>query len=226
MNSTPLRVLITAGPTHERIDAVRYLANRSSGRMGEALADAACEAGAEVTLLLGPTGRDPGARWRNAIRFESSEDLFRMLADAMPGHDCLIMAAAVADFRPATDHPGKIRRGDSRLTLELLPTEDLLASAAARRRPDQFIVGFALEDPQELEHSARSKLDRKKCDAIVANELSAMGSPTVTGCIYLADGRRESPPRAGPLPKDEFARWVMAVLLPMAATRRSAAEGR
>lgn len=222
MPTLDLRVLVVAGPTHEPIDAVRYLANRSSGRMGEALADAALAAGATVTLLLGPTGRQVAPRWHNCPRFESSADLESALARLMPDHDCLFMAAAVADYRPAVPASGKLRRAGP-LTLELVPNRDLLAGVAAARRPGQFLVGFALEPVADLERSAREKLDRKQIDAIVANELATMGSERIDGHLYLRSGERLDPPLAGGMAKGAFACWLMETLLPLAVRRREEA---
>lgn len=223
MTTSALRVLVVAGPTHEPIDAVRYLANRSSGRMGEALAEEAEASSCDVTLLLGPTPREPAPRWSSSPRFESSADLDRALARLMPDFDCLFMAAAVADHRPASIAPGKLRREAGVRTLELVPTPDLLARVAERRRPGQYLVGFALECADELERSARSKLVRKRIDAIVANELATMGSATVMGRIYLEDGSMLAPPEAGPVPKRDFARWIMRELLPRAERRKMGA---
>lgn len=225
----PLRVLVTAGPTREPLDAVRYLANRSSGRMGMALALAAHRSGAAVTLLLGPIDPIPQEDVEKpdsgiAIeRFESSHDLEASLGRLVPAHDCLFMAAAVADYRPESPASGKLRRTREPLTLQLVPVPDLLAAVAADRRDDQFLVGFALEAAHELDRSAREKLRRKNLDAIVANDLATMGAPSVAGRVYLADGRVLTPERAGPLPKQEFAVWLTALLLPLAERRREAA---
>lgn len=218
MTRRPIRVLVTAGPTHEPIDAVRYLANRSSGRMGEAIADSALDSGMEATLLLGPIPREPGSRWRTSPRFESCEDLRRLLAAEWPRHDCLIMAAAVADFRPVSISPGKLRRREG-LELALESTPDLLAEAAALRRPDQFIVGFALAPEAELAPSAREKLASKRLDAIVANPLETMDAPTIRGTLHLADGRTLTPPQGGRLPKADFARWLIETLRPLLEDR-------
>ncbi len=181
------RVLITAGPTHEPIDAVRYLANRSSGAMGVALAAAAVRRGAEVTVLLGPCAAVAPAGCR-VIRFESTADLERLLGEHFPSCDVLIMAAAVADYRQARPAPGKLPRRPERLVIELEPTPDLLARCAATRRLGQFIVGFALEPDEALEQSARDKLARKGVDAIVANPLETMGADTIRARILTAGG--------------------------------------
>jgi len=179
----PLKMLITAGPTHEPIDAVRYLANRSSGRMGLALAEAARDAGWTVTLLLGPVALAPPAGVQT-LAFESSADLARLLEEHFPVCDLLLMVAAVADYRPRQPSDAKLSRKGDPLLLELEPTPDLVASCAARKRKDQRIIGFALEEPTVLEERALDKLRRKELDAIVANPLATMGSADVNATIY------------------------------------------
>lgn len=206
----PPRLLITAGPTHEPIDAVRFLGNRSSGRMGAAIADAACARGWPVVLLLGPTPITPSDTRVVLRRFRTAADLQALLRAHLTEADILIMAAAVADYRPKPNPAmagGKFRRSNSPLTLELEPTPDLLAEAAAHRRPDQLLVGFALEPRDELLSSAADKLTRKKVDLVVANPLETMDAPTVEATLLAADGARLDAP--GPMPKSDFARWLL-----------------
>jgi phosphopantothenoylcysteine decarboxylase/phosphopantothenate--cysteine ligase len=162
------RLLLTAGPTHEPIDAVRYIANRSSGRMGIAIADAAARRGIETTLLLGPTMLEPPEGTRLTVeRFRTTGDLRGAMARHWPGHDVLIMAAAVADYRPVEARDGaKMPRGGEHVHLELEPTPDLLAEIARESRPDQCLVGFALEPAAQLAASARDKLHRKGVHAM------------------------------------------------------------
>lgn len=209
------RILVTAGPTHEPIDAVRYLANRSSGRMGEAIAEAATERGASVTLLLGPIPREPDTRWRSSPRFKTTGDLDRLLQEHFPHCDCLIMAAAVADFRPAGEAAGKIRRCEGPLQLRLEPTPDLLAGLARIRTPRQLLVGFALDSAERLDATAREKLERKGLDAVVANPLETMDSDLVRARLHLADGRVLEPAEGGAVDKRTFARWLIGTLWPM-----------
>ncbi|MFO0963352.1 MAG: phosphopantothenoylcysteine decarboxylase [Phycisphaerales bacterium] len=226
--STPLRVLVALGPTQEPIDDVRYIGNRSSGRMGLAIAQAFAQAGCQVTAAAGPgvaeaalreavgAGAKPGA----TARFRTARDLAQLLGNLWPAHDLLIMAAAVADFRPRAPMSGKHRRESGAFALELEPTEDILTSLAPATRPDQFVVGFALERPQELEASARAKLARKRVDAIVANPLETMDAPDVEGRVLCADGTWRAPGTR--LPKPEFARWLCGWVLPAALERRAA----
>ena len=212
------RVLITSGPTHEAIDAVRYLANRSSGRMGIALAEAAANRGMPTTLLLGPThlqwpqsaGSLPNSSQTRLVRFQSTADLQRLIEEHWPNPEVLIMAAAVADSRPATDSErpaGKLRRTGEKLTLTLEPTPDLLAALARHTRPDQTVIGFALEPDEQLIESAIEKLSRKQLDAIVANSLETMDAQDVTATVLLRDGSILEAPRS--IPKVAFATWLL-----------------
>lgn len=204
------RILITAGPTQEPIDEVRFIGNRSSGRLGIALADAAAGRGWEVVLLLGATPlecRSPQVKIR---RFRTTADLKRLLDEEFPRCDTLVMAAAVADYRPVRHEgptPAKIRRGEGRLTLELEATPDLLAECAASRRPGQVLIGFALEPADRLLSSALEKVARKGLDAIVANPLATMDSPRIEAMLITRSGRRDSTP--GLLNKSAFARWLL-----------------
>jgi phosphopantothenoylcysteine decarboxylase/phosphopantothenate--cysteine ligase len=186
-----MHILITAGPTREPIDQVRYLSNRSSGRMGLAIAQAAIAAGHEVTLLLGPVG---DVRLHEEIlvqRFESSRELEQLLKEHWPAHDLLIMAAAVADYRPAQWHEGKIERGKD-MMLHMVPTADLVKEAAATKLPHQRVVAFALEEPGVLLERAREKMKRKGVDAIVANSLSTMDALDITATWLTATGQMQT----------------------------------
>jgi len=207
-SETP-RVLITAGPTHEPIDAVRYLANRSSGRLGIALAAAAADRNWSVTLLLGPTPRRCDHTRVRTERFESTADLQTLLQQHAPACDVLIMAAAVADYRPLAGERGddKLRRTGERLTLELEPTPDLLAGVAASKRPDQRFIGFALEPAKILVDTAIAKMRRKGVDAIVANPLETMESEAIEAHLLWSDGANDATP--GVIEKERFADWLL-----------------
>lgn len=206
------RVLITAGPTHEPIDDVRYIGNRSSGRMGIALAEAAAAVQWPATLLLGPGIPAPDNPHLTVHRFRTTDDLQRLLNQHWPDHDLLIMAAAVADYRPVTPAGGKLRRTADAMTIQLEPTPDLLAALAPSTRVDQYTIGFALEPREQLDISAMAKLQRKFLDAIVANPLETMESPDVEATVYFADGTTRAPETT--LPKSAFARWLIAEVAP------------
>ncbi len=220
------RLLITAGPTREPLDAVRYLSNRSSGTLGLALAHAAASAGHPTTLLLGPvmssvgqasnlsTGETPVPTDASAPpftihRFETVDDLQRKLEQLFPDHDALIMAAAVGDYRldptKAPQKQGKTER-KKELTLHLVGTPDVVAGIAQHKREDQTVIAFALEDPAQLEARAAEKMKRKGVDAIVANPLTTMDAADIDPVLLTADGHREAP---GPMPKPAFAAWLI-----------------
>ena len=206
--SRSLRVVIAAGPTHEPIDDVRYIGNRSSGLMGTAIAAAFRDSGHTVTFARGPgVSALSGCVDR---QFVTAADLLSVLRAVWPTNDLLVMAAAVADYRPATCVAGKLHREDGPMMLALEPTEDILAGLAASKRPDQYVVGFALERPEDLKRSATAKLNRKRADAIVANPLATMDAPDVDATVIFADGHSASPGRL--LPKPEFAAWLVTLI--------------
>jgi phosphopantothenoylcysteine decarboxylase / phosphopantothenate---cysteine ligase len=168
-----LKVLVTAGGTQEPIDSVRYIGNHSSGRMGYALAEAALRRGSEVTIIAANVKLEtpPGAR---VVRVQTAAELGSACAVEFPSADVLLMAAAVADFRPATpaDHKLKKTGPDALERLEIEPTEDVLTALAAQRREGQLLVGFAAEHGVGAAEYGRDKLERKGLDAIVVNDIS------------------------------------------------------
>jgi phosphopantothenoylcysteine decarboxylase / phosphopantothenate---cysteine ligase len=167
-----VRVLVTAGGTREPIDAVRFVGNRSSGRMGFALAEAAAALGADVTVVAANVAleRHPGVRY---VDVGSAAELQAACEAAFPGADVLLMAAAVADFRPVAPAAGKIKKaGRDELALTLEPTGDVLSALAARRRSGQTIVGFAAEHGEDAVAHGREKLARKGLDAVVINDIA------------------------------------------------------
>lgn len=165
-------VLVTAGGTREALDPVRFLGNRSSGKMGYALADAAQSRGAKVILVSGPTVLHPPGHCE-FVKVISAEEMRNAVLARMDEATLVIKAAAVADYRPVAVSPQKLKRSGP-LTLELAPTEDILAEVVRRRRPGQIIVGFAAETENRMENG-RAKLLRKGADAIVVNEVSGNG---------------------------------------------------
>jgi phosphopantothenoylcysteine decarboxylase/phosphopantothenate--cysteine ligase len=165
-------VLVTAGGTREALDPVRFLGNRSSGKMGYALADAAQSRGAKVILISGPSALHPPAHCE-LIRITSAEEMRHTVLSRMEESTLIIKAAAVADYRPVSVSGQKLKRTGP-MTLELEPTEDILAEVVRRRRPGQLIVGFAAETENRMENG-RAKLLRKGADAIVVNDVSGDG---------------------------------------------------
>ncbi len=173
-----------------------------------------------MTLLLGPVCIAPAEAGVRVAGFRTADDLDALLIEHVPTCDVLIMAAAVADYRPrrtvspdgSSSHTGtgKIKRGDQSLILELEPTTDLLAKAAAARRPGQFFVGFALEPRDRLRVSALAKLERKNLDMVVANPLETMDAPSIEATVFARGGT--SLHTNGAVEKSEFAGWLLDVV--------------
>ncbi|HJX98271.1 MAG TPA: phosphopantothenoylcysteine decarboxylase [Chthoniobacterales bacterium] len=161
-----MRFLITAGPTREPIDPVRYLSNRSSGKMGYAIAEAAIEAGHEVVLISGPVqlGRPRAVA---LVPVSTSDQMFEAVQRQVRNCDILVMCAAVADYKPVAVFTKKIKKRDAKLSLELIPTRDILSSLPKNRK--YLVVGFAAET-EDLAANAQKKLLKKNCDMIVAND--------------------------------------------------------
>jgi phosphopantothenoylcysteine decarboxylase/phosphopantothenate--cysteine ligase len=190
------RVLVTAGPTCEDLDPVRFLTNRSSGRMGYALAEAAARRGAHVILISGPVFLDtPSGVERVDVR--STEQMHRAVLANLDRATVVIMAAAVADYRPVTPMVNKLKRGRERLNIELEPTVDILADVS-RHRGGQLLIGFAAETEQLVEH-ARRKLKEKSADLIVANDVTVPGAgfdhDTNVVTMFRSDGSEQSLPK-------------------------------
>jgi phosphopantothenoylcysteine decarboxylase/phosphopantothenate--cysteine ligase len=187
----PMRILITAGPTREPIDPVRYIGNRSSGTMGRFLTESAIRRGHAVTLILGPVTAPMPEEVRR-IDVETSREMQAAVLAEFPTHDLLIMAAAVADYRPRTVRQEKTERGGS-LTIELEATDDILAAAGKTKRPDQRTVGFSLVSRSNLARSVE-KLHRKNLDLIVSNPLETMNSAAIEAVLLWPDGQTEELP--------------------------------
>ena len=188
-----MRVLITAGPTYEPLDPVRFLGNHSTGKMGYALAEAFAAAGAEVALISGPTNLpDPSSPRILTTRVQTAAEMYAAAADAARLADVWVFAAAVADYRPAEVAAQKIKKSGERLTLELVKNVDIAFELGKTKRPEQFSVGFALETEDEQAH-ALGKLARKNFDLIVLNSLRDAGAgfrhDTNQVTLLEADGR-------------------------------------
>ena len=181
-------VLVSAGPTYEPIDPVRFLGNRSSGKMGYAVAEAALRRGAQVTLVSGPTALTPPAV-QEFMAVESSAQMREALLARFGRASVTIMTAAVSDFTPVAVAPQKIKR-EAGINLNLQPTSDILAELGSNRAPGQLLIGFAAET-QNLVENALAKLERKHLDAIVVNDVSqpgiGFGAESNSGQIITAD---------------------------------------
>ncbi len=211
-------VLISAGPTYEPIDPVRFLGNRSSGKMGYALAEAAVRRGARVTLVSGPTAlRAPAVE--EFVAVESCAQMREALLARFGRASITIMTAAVSDFAPAQVASEKIKR-DGALKVEFQPTADILAELGSKRAPGQLLIGFAAET-QNLVENARGKLKRKGVDAIVLNDVSqpglGFGSDRNAGCILTADETRTIPEMS----KQEMAEYILDAVVRLRAGQKT-----
>ena len=211
------RLLVTAGPTYEPLDPVRFVGNRSSGRMGFALAEAAAARGARVVLVTGPTHLAPPAGVE-CVRVETTQEMYEAVLARAAGADAVIKAAAPADYRATQVAPSKIKKGREVLTLELTPTPDILAELS-RRKGASVLVGFAAET-EEVVANAREKLRKKNLDLVVANEVGVRdaGFAAETNRVTLvgADGDTESLPL---LSKREVAHRILDRVARLLAAR-------
>ena len=203
-----MKFLITAGPTREPIDPVRYLSNRSSGKMGYAIAAAAVEAGHEAILISGPVNLDPPPSVE-VIPVTTSDEMFEAVHREYKGCDVCVLCAAVADYKPTSFSPQKIKKRNQPFSLELIPARDILASLGAIDR--QFLlVGFAAET-NNLDEYARKKLREKNCDLIVANDvLTGMESDENEVTIFFRNSEQTKLSRA---PKTIISRELVKIFL-------------
>ena len=186
-----MKVLITAGPTREKIDPVRFISNYSSGKMGYALAEAASKKGHEVTLISGPVALVPPKSVKT-VQVESAADMACEVRKFAKSADLIIMAAAVADYAPANFAKDKIKKKHASLSIKLKKTEDILANLGKNKRKGQILVGFAAET-SALIRNAKSKLEKKNLDWIVANEVGkkdrGFSSDNNAATLISRDGR-------------------------------------
>lgn len=205
------KILITAGPTYEKIDPVRFIGNYSSGKMGFALAEECAKRGAEVTLIAGPVALSCSSGIHR-VNVESCQEMYNASIEAFPWQDAAILCAAVADFKPATTADRKIKRGEDGLRLQLEPTQDIAASLGKMKREEQRLVAFALETDHE-ESNAESKLKKKNADFVVLNSTRNKGTTFRTDdnqiIIVSPQGKKEY----GKKPKTEVARDIVNELV-------------
>ena len=207
--------LITAGPTREPIDPVRYISNRSSGKMGYAIAEAALDAGHDVILISGPTNLAPP---RNAkfISAFTSDEMFDAVHQYASESDVCVLCAAVADYKPAQVSPVKIKKRAEGSSIELVPTRDILQSLGRQRARKFLLVGFAAET-DHLEENATKKLREKNCDIIVANDVRiGMETDENELLILFRDGEMKKISRA---PKKNLARELVKIFFKFATKR-------
>ena len=205
------RVLVTAGPTRESIDPVRFITNRSTGKMGYAIARAAALRGAKVTLVTGPVNIKP-PMFVDVVPVESAREMFEAVTGRSGDQDIIIKAAAVADYRPQTVGAEKIKKADGDMSIALERTDDILGWLGSRQRPGQFLCGFSMETQNMLENSV-AKLEKKHVDMIVANNLKVAGAGfgTDTNIVTLItrDGVKELPI----LSKEEVAHRLLSEII-------------
>jgi phosphopantothenoylcysteine decarboxylase/phosphopantothenate--cysteine ligase len=213
-------ILVTAGPTRENVDPVRYFTNRSSGKMGYAVAEAAAQRGARVILVSGPVSLSAPTGVER-IDVQSAEEMHRAVLEKVSGCSIAIFAAAVADYRPVEPRNQKIKRGKESLALALEPTDDILASVA-RSKGDRFIVGFAAET-ERVADNARKKLAAKNADLMVANDVTAEGAgfdhETNIVTLFARDGRDLALPR---MTKSEVAQRILDEVVRLRSSSRTA----
>jgi len=205
-----VRLLITAGPTREPIDPVRYISNRSSGKMGYAVAEAALAEGHDVTLISGPASVDP-PRNANLIPVSTSDEMFEAVHRHADKCDICVLCAAVADYKPANVSSIKIKKREAKFSLELIPTRDILDSLGHKQDRQFVLVGFAAET-DHVEQNAAKKLRAKNCDIIVANDVSGadsgMESDVNEVIILFRNGEKTKISRA---PKKNIARDLVKI---------------
>lgn len=205
------KILITAGPTYEKIDPVRFIGNYSSGKMGFALAEECAKRGAEVTLIAGPVALSCSSGIHR-VNVESCQEMYNASIEAFPWQDAAILCAAVADFKPAMTADRKIKRGEDGLRLQLEPTQDIAASLGKMKQERQRLVAFALETDHE-ESNAESKLKKKNADFVVLNSTRNKGTTFRTDdnqiIIVSPQGKKEY----GKKPKSEVARDIVNELV-------------
>ena len=206
-----LKVLVTAGPTQEALDPVRYLTNHSSGKMGYAIAKAAARRGAQVTLVTGPTALER-PRFVETVEIVSAEDMFREVTARAPEQDIIIKAAAVADYTPVQVAQDKVKKSDNDLCIPLKRTQDILQTLGDHRREGQFLCGFSMETRDMVENS-RKKLEKKHVDMIAANNLKEAGAGFAVDTNLLTLITRDGEKSLSLMSKDEAADVLLTEIL-------------
>ncbi|GMQ65239.1 bifunctional phosphopantothenoylcysteine decarboxylase/phosphopantothenate--cysteine ligase CoaBC [Vallitalea maricola] len=207
------KILITAGPTREALDPVRYMTNHSSGKMGYAIAEAAAVKGAEVTLISGPVTLEKPDNLKKYIQIESAEEMFTAVKDNLKDQNIIIKSAAVADYRPKVYIDKKIKKSDEHFNLTLTRNPDILKWIGMHKTPEQLIVGFAAETNDVMENGI-SKLKKKNIDMIIVNDVTRAdaGFGTDTNCVTLIDkkGNKKAYPV---MPKKQLAHSILDYII-------------
>ncbi len=213
---TGMNVLVTAGPTQEAIDPVRYITNHSTGKMGYAIAKCAMLRGANVTLVTGPTNiKKPP--FVNVVEIKSAEDMFEAVTSRANEQDIIIKAAAVADYRPANVSDEKVKKADGELAIELTRTQDILKYLGENKKEHQFLCGFSMETQNMLGNS-RAKLEKKNLDMIVANNLKVSGAGFGTDTNIVTMITKEKEIELEIMSKDDVAKCILDEILDIKST--------
>lgn len=218
-----LRVLVTAGPTQEAIDPVRYITNHSTGKMGYAIARMAARRGAEVTLVSGRTALEK-PMFVDTVPVKSAKDMYEAVTVRAADQDIIIKAAAVADYRPRNVSTRKMKKKEGGLTIDLERTDDILASLGENRKPGQFLCGFAMETENLLENS-REKLQKKNLDMIVANSLRVEGAGFGGDTNVVTIITKDSEVSLGKMSKEETAMQILDRIVSMRTAREKQVSG-
>lgn len=222
MKASPIRCLISAGPTREYFDPVRYVSNPSSGKMGYAIAAAAAEVGWEVSLVSGPVSLTPpeGVELESVV---TGDEMYRAIDRRFDHCDILIMTAALIDFRPKKKAEHKVKKFDLEMMIEMEPVVDVLATVS-KRKSHQLVVGFAAET-NNVENYALSKLENKNADFIVANRIGCAdgGFESDSNSVILFD-RQGGRQAMGPAPKTDIGRWLVEQFAAAMETHRAAGQ--
>lgn len=204
------KILVTAGPTREAIDPVRFITNHSTGKMGYAIAEAAARRGAEVTLISGPVSlAEP--RFVKMVHITSAREMFKAVTDVSGEQDIIIKAAAVADYRPSHVGAEKTKKTDGDMSIELERTDDILAYLGSHRREGQFLCGFSMETQNMLENSAK-KLEKKRIDMVVANNLKVEGAGFGTDTNVVTLITKDSVTELEKMSKQEAAHRILTAI--------------
>ena len=206
-----LRVIVSAGPTQEAIDPVRYITNHSTGKMGYEIAKAAVRRGAEVTLVSGNTSLPP-VRFAENISVTSAQEMFDVFKSRFKNYDIIIKAAAVADYRPSHAADEKIKKTDGDMNIELTRNPDIIKYMGQNRRDGQFICGFSMETQNMIENS-RAKINKKNIDMIVANNLKQAGAGFGTDTNIVTIITNDEMLQLDKMPKEEVSNELLTFIL-------------
>lgn len=205
------KVLVTAGPTREKIDSVRYITNHSTGKMGYAIARHCMHRGAEVTLVTGKTSIEPPS-FINVIKVDSAKEMFDAVIDNFAEQDIIIKAAAVADYTPMEQREGKIKKADGDLSIQLKRTDDILKYLGEHKKEGQFLCGFSMESENLIKNSSK-KLENKNADMIVANNLNVEGAGFATDTNVVTFITKEKVTELPIMTKEEVAKNIINFIM-------------